>query len=1113
MKSLNLRNMIIKLLNTVYCKVITKVFLAFFGLTVTLVLCNIGLRTGVKSDAQPADPKIMAEYNRIREPIIYTGNVTDFWQDVDYSLGEKAPWWPKGESPLLSQLTKEGKLPSVLDRIGPEPAVYKGFGGEGNYGGDWWRMVGSIDRVRLSLQYELNGSTLVRYSPYGDSIRPQLAKLVEHSSDFKIWTVHLRRGVKWSDGIPFTAEDIYWWYKMVKLDPDVGAIDETLKVNGKVGYIEKVDDYTLRYIFPEPNTNWLSIQAGPSAAVYMCGPKHYMQQFHPKEGRQELIEKLCKNQAIQPKQLFRNMNLIFNPDRPTLSPWMFRTYRNNGPWTAVRNPYYYAVDEKGNQLPYIDRLIFQPISAQLQPKAITDGVCSFFVNDKNFMNENSSDYGSIISQQENGNYNVAYWTKHDRGRLVIIPNRHLPVKEGDTIAAQKRELLRNKNFRKALSISVNREAIIRSEFKGVGVASALMPTEGVPWFDEEYQKDNAQFDVQRANSIFDSLGLIVRDNDGYRTLPDGARLTLYMIARPGETAPLQFIVDDWQKVGLRVILKEKPHRLFITSEAEADLKYSDTSEGELSWKALEAGAPYWRWYYKGGMYGSEDSKSEINQPDHIEIEAMKAGQAALGTFDAEERFLHARKVMALARENVWAINIGTPEAAVVLVKNGLHGVPSTLKYSFILNSPYNACPETWYWENPETLNGAKASQEYLKERHDSIISELCSTTKNSEGEDREPSKSMSTSLGSVMRWCVLGIFIIGLILIILRHPYVLKRITIMIPTLFIISIIVFTGVQLPPGNYLSTSIDHLERNFQKEQVQQEIEVLTTMYHLDDGIIKSYMRWTGLLWFTSFAEDDTGILQGNLGRSMSNNGAFVSDLLGDRLVLTVLLSLGTILLTWIIAIPIGVYSAVRQYSIADYVLTVGGFLGMCIPQFILALVLMLLAKEIFGLSLMGLFSNQYAMQENWDLPKVIDLLQHLWLPVIIVGLGGTAGMIRVMRANLLDELKKPYVTTARAKGVRPLKLLLKYPFRIALNPFVSGIGGLFPVLISGSAIVSIILSLPTIGPLLLESVMIEDTYMAGSLLLILSAFSVFGVLVSDLLLMLLDPRIRMEGGSR
>jgi ABC-type dipeptide/oligopeptide/nickel transport system permease component len=642
-----------------------------------------------------------------------------------------------------------------------------------------------------------------------------------------------------------------------------------------------------------------------------------------------------------------------------------------------------------------------------------------------------------------------------------------------------------------------------------------MPTEGVPWFEEEMLTDNAQFDPERANRILDDLGLTKRDGDGMRTLPEGSRLTLYMIARPGSTAPLQFLIDDWRAVGLRVILKEKPHRLYMQSSRNADLTTGgDGTAGALSWTAFGAG--HWEWYYKGGLYGSEDSKVLPVQPTPIEIEAMQAGQDAANSFDPAERLRLARKVMNIARDQVWTINVATATAPVCLVKKGLKGVPRELLFSFMLNSPNNSCPEAWYWDKPDTINGAEAaSAAYLQDRRQAIIGEiLTATPKEGRGSTTAAnSKTAHSILGNLFKWCCLGILLVGLVLLVLRHPFVLRRIIIMVPTLVIISIIVYTGVQMPPGSYLQTVIDNLEQSGKLEQAQEEIKNVTETYHLDDGPVKSYCRWTGLLWFTSFSKEDTGLLQGNLGRSMSNDGAFVSDLLGDRVLLTACISLGTILLTWLIAIPIGVYSAVRQYSIADYVLTVGGFIGMCVPQFILALVLMLLAKEVFGLTMMGLFSGQYAIQEYWNWAKVVDLLKHIWLPIIIVGAAGTAGMIRVMRANLLDELKKPYVTTARAKGVRPLKLLFKYPFRMALNPFVSGIGRLFPMLISGSAIVAIILSLPTVGPLLLNAVMYEDTYMAGSLLLILSAFSVFGVLVSDLLLMLLDPRIRMEGGNK
>jgi ABC-type dipeptide/oligopeptide/nickel transport system permease component len=240
---------------------------------------------------------------------------------------------------------------------------------------------------------------------------------------------------------------------------------------------------------------------------------------------------------------------------------------------------------------------------------------------------------------------------------------------------------------------------------------------------------------------------------------------------------------------------------------------------------------------------------------------------------------------------------------------------------------------------------------------------------------------------------------------------------------------------------------------------------------------------------------------------------VNKLIGERVMLTFFISLGTVLFTWAVALPIGIYSAVRQYSIGDYISSIIGFLGMCIPNFLLAVLLMYGAWEWMGIQVTGLFSPEYATQPEWTWGKFVDLLGHIWIPIIVIGTGGTAGMIRVMRGNLLDELKKPYVTTARAKGVRPFKLLMKYPVRLALNPFISGIGGIFPALLSGGAIVAMVLSLPTVGPLMLNSLLSEDMYMAGSMLMVFSLLGVMGTLVSDLLLLWLDPRIRMEGGTR
>lgn len=325
--------------------------------------------------------------------------------------------------------------------------------------------------------------------------------------------------------------------------------------------------------------------------------------------------------------------------------------------------------------------------------------------------------------------------------------------------------------------------------------------------------------------------------------------------------------------------------------------------------------------------------------------------------------------------------------------------------------------------------------------------------------------------------------------------FILRRIIFLIPTLIAISLVVFVIIQLPPGDYLTTLVAAMAS--QGENVDQSaLNALRERYGLGQPIYVQYWKWiSGIL------------LRGDFGRSFGWNMP-VADLIWGRLALTFVLSLATLLFVWIVSFPIGVYSAVRQYSPGDYIATFFGFLGVATPSFLLALVLMYVAFKYFNQSVGGLFSPEY-QEAPWNMDKVWDLLGHLWIPVIIIGMEGTAGLIRIMRANLLDELRKPYVVTARAKGLPEWKLLLKYPVRVALNPFISTVGWVLPALVSGSAIVSIVLSLPTTGPILLRALLSQDMYLAASFLLMLSVLTVIGTLLSDLLLAWLDPRIRYE----
>ena len=327
--------------------------------------------------------------------------------------------------------------------------------------------------------------------------------------------------------------------------------------------------------------------------------------------------------------------------------------------------------------------------------------------------------------------------------------------------------------------------------------------------------------------------------------------------------------------------------------------------------------------------------------------------------------------------------------------------------------------------------------------------------------------------------------------------YILWRIAVMVPTLLIISALIFTIIELPPGDYFDTYIAELQAQGEGVNTEQ-IEALKKQYGFDQPPVIRYFQWLG------------GMFVGDFGYSFEYNLP-VSDVVGDRMWLTILVSFLTIIFTWLIAFPIGIYSATHQYSWSDYGLTFLGLIGLAIPNFMLALVFLYFANVWFGTSIGHLMDPQfYNAPMSWA--KVNSILAHLWIPVIIIGTTGTAGMIRRLRANLLDELQKQYVVTARAKGLHPFKALVKYPLRMALNFFISDIGSILPAIISGAEITAIVLSLETTGPMLIRALKSQDMYLAGSFLMFLAFLTVIGVLISDLALAILDPRIRLQGRS-
>ena len=327
--------------------------------------------------------------------------------------------------------------------------------------------------------------------------------------------------------------------------------------------------------------------------------------------------------------------------------------------------------------------------------------------------------------------------------------------------------------------------------------------------------------------------------------------------------------------------------------------------------------------------------------------------------------------------------------------------------------------------------------------------------------------------------------------------YIFNRCLIMIPTLILTSMLVFTIMELPPGNYFESQIAELEAQGERADLSR-IEFLKKEYGFDRNPVERYFMWVA------------GFPFGDFGFSFEYQLP-VSAIIGDRLLLTMVVSFVTILFTWLVAFPIGLYSATHQYSWGDYGLTLMGLIGVATPHFLMALIFMYLANVWFGTSIGGLMAPEFINQPmTWA--KVKSILEHLWIPVLVIGTAGTGNMIRTLRANLLDELQKQYVTTARAKGLHPLRTLLKYPLRMSLNFFISDIGSILPAIISGAEITAIVLSLQTTGPLLIQALRSQDMYLAGSFLMFLAMFTVIGVLISDIALAILDPRIRLQGGS-
>ncbi len=1065
---------------------------------------------GARVAAPDYDPETVAAVERDRDTSFDPDNLPVLHRAVDYSAGESAPWFPRGDPPLLAGLVERGRIEPVAERTGPEPAVVEGVEGIGNYGGTWYRVATSDGDVGV-VSWRIAGGHLLRWSPLGYPLVPHLARDWEVSDDRRAYTVHLRRGARWSDGHPFTADDIlYWW------EHEVQHFEQRppwMVIRGELGEVEKVDRYTVRFIFPQPNGTFPERMAKHD----FWAPKHYLKPFHPEIGDPEMREKMMRVQGIRsPRSAYFRLKNDRNPDHPRMWPWVPRSYHRTPPYEFVRNPYYYAVDTEGNQLPYLDRVLFDLRSEGMISVTAAAGDISMQLRHIRY-----DDYTLYMEQREANNYDVYHWFQGSRSVFCVFPNLNRRVDPDRPATRWKNKLLNDPRFRQALSLAIDRREIIVADYDGLAEPAQLDPGRESIFHHPPLFHSFTDHDPDRAGALLDDIGLTGRDAEGYRTFPDGTRMAFYLhVTDYTGTGPSEFLIDHWGRVGVRVILQERARSLWTRQlyGLEHDLSVW-MGESEFyplveprnfvpvgGWSLNAPG--YGTWYAFGGLYGHPEADERplaLEPPeDHPVRRSMTILDAALAAEDLEEQSRIFREVLDIAAENVWTINISTPPPQLVIVQDGFRNVPRTAIVGHIFNTPANAGLDTYYFDDPRDSPGAIVQMErsMIEIRSDPTLS-------INAGAD-DGAQNAGFAAGSLIRYLIYGILIAGAILIAVRHPFIGRRCIILVPTLLVISVATYVIIQLPPGDYIQARILELEMEGDEGAIQ-EIEQLRELFHLDDPTVVRYIRWLGLPWFLSFESPDKGLLQGHLGRSMEDSRP-VNQVVGDRILLTFLISLFTVIFTWALAIPIGIFSAVRQYSIGDYIFTVIGFLGMCIPNFLLALILMYVSAAAFDTQVSGLFSPEYAAQPEWTWGKFVDLMQHIWVPVVVIGTAGTAWMIRVMRGNLLDELRKPYVTTARAKGVRPAKLILKYPVRLALNPFISGIGQIFPQLVSGGAIVAIVLSLPTVGPLLLSALMTQDMYLAGSMLMVLSLLTVLGTLVSDLLLLWVDPRIRMGGAE-
>jgi ABC-type dipeptide/oligopeptide/nickel transport system permease component/ABC-type transport system substrate-binding protein len=979
-------------------------------------------------------------------------------------------------------------------------------GGTGNYGGTWHRVSPSEGDV-FHVEYRIANPGLFRWSPLGYPIVSHLATRLEQSPDKREFVVHLRKGVRWSDGHPFTADDILFWWRYDDNNSTVGTGVPTrwmVSAGGKTT-VDWIDSHAVRFRFEHPYGHFPEVLASYSQEMVRYAA-HYWRRYHPDLADKAFLASELQRLGINNARALYNNRLKRwdNPEVPRLWPWVLGESNAGQSYVFVRNPYYFAVDPAGNQLPYIDRLQFTIKSPQMMSAALSGGEVSM-----QGRNVRYQDYTELMARQlaqdDPRGFEVYHWYPASRSTWLLHPNVTRRVDPRHPETAAKAALLADKRFRWALSMGIDRQAIIQAEYNRQGRPAQVEPGPQSPFHHEGLARAFIEHDPERANALLDKIGLTTRDLDGMRTLPDGNNLTLFLnFSAFTGLGPGEFVVEDWAKLGIRAVPKEMQRALFYTKRDAADFDFmvwsSESDMFPLIQPVLFAppdteslfAVKWGRWFSRGGLYNPDAVKALPNaqgpEPGHPMRQAYESLLAAQQAPSQAEQVKAFRGALDVAAENLWTINIAEATPFLVVVNNDLHNVPHNALYSAVTRTPANAGVETYYFGHPSDVQADDVRRQLLDPPR--------LPRKVGDPQGRVLAAAYPAGL-SWVPWLAVGI---AMLLLAKFQPFIARRLLVAVPTLAVTSALVFAAMRLPPGDFVTTRLAVLSEAGESGATR-EAEDLRRTFHLDESAWRQYLRWTGLLWFTTFDEGDRGLAQGHLGLSMEHTTS-VNQLIGYRIWVTLAISGASLLLSWLLALPIGIYSAVHQHSWADRVCAIVCFVSMSVPTFFLALVLM----AWMGKS--GMASSA-AMPAGWPLGAVGGFFSEFWLPVVVGAVPGTAILIRVMRANLLDELRKPYVIAVRARGLRPLALLFKYPVRLALNPFVSGIGQVFPGLVSGGVVVAIVLSLPTVGPLMISALLNQDQYLAGSLLMVLAALTVAGTLVADLLLLWLDPRVRFE----